>query len=327
MMSEENISAVKNNGGCGSRLTRAAAWAFAIIFVVSFPLTLLAFDTAQVLFSPDEVAAAFSEELVASGILEEAMVGLLLGGEFSDSGEVEAQVLEGALEFMSEGELREISAALLPAGWTTAQVSAIVRDLYEWIDTDEVTPGLVLNLRPLKEHLFQGGIGQMVEVVVDSWPSCSMQEIELLRQVQFRLGQLPDFVCEPPEPMRSELVVTATDYLQGQFREMPPVLSLAETVSDIDPSGEAGQLKSILRLTRAIAEAAWLLPFSLLGLIMALVIRSFPELTRWCAESFFTIPNRLSEAISGLLFVHAVVLFVIGGGLLLLGRYLRGRAT
>lgn len=340
-------------------------WVFAVVFVISFPLTLLAFDTAQVLFSPDEVAAAFSEELVASGVLEEAMVGLILGGELSGSGDVGARALEGALEYIGPGELRDISAALLPPGWSATQVSMIVRDLYAWIDSDAATPDLGLDLRPLKDHLLREGIGELVEIVVDSWPSCSLQEIELLREVQFRLGQLPELICEPPEPMRSELLIIATDYLQNQYRQMPPLLSLAETISDIDQRAEPGELKSVLRLIRAIAEAAWLLPLSLLGLIMALVIRSFPDLTRWWGtplllsgagtflevfmvqpiaermvqrtfsqaavpgffgESLFAFTNRLAESISGLLFVHAVVLMVTGGGLLLLGRYLRGRA-
>jgi hypothetical protein len=121
----KDFSSTENGRGCGFTLSRLLAWALAIAFVVSFPLTLLVFDLAQVLFSPDEIAAAFSDELVASGVMEEAMVELLLGGELAGSSDVAPGALEGALDFFPP-------AGLLPR----------LRRLFELS-----TPGLIL-MRP-----------------------------------------------------------------------------------------------------------------------------------------------------------------------------------
>jgi hypothetical protein len=150
------------------------------------------------------------------------------------------------------------------------------------MDNDLPAPAVPMDLRPIQQSLVSGGAARVVETILDSWPACTVQQLDELSRSALA-GQLPMQYCEPSEPYRSAIGVLATQALIEQARALPPKIDLLAR----DPSQPTDDLASVmalkeqLRTLRALTRWGWLLPFSLLGVIMALVVRSLRGLARW----------------------------------------------
>jgi hypothetical protein len=97
----------------------------------------------------------------------------------------------------------------------------------------------------------------------------------------FKGGELPPLLCQPPEPLRTDLVSLTTDIVLRQARELPDDLPYQQDAPrDVSPE-QIMDLKRSLRTLRGFSRAGWLLPLSALGLITALAVRSWTQLLRW----------------------------------------------
>lgn len=65
------------------------------------------------------------------------------------------------------------------------------------------------------------------------------------------------------------------------MREVPQELSLSGDQPYSQDMDDIAAMKEWIRLARALSRSSWLLPIALLGLIMALAVRSWGELGRW----------------------------------------------
>jgi hypothetical protein len=105
--------------------------------------------------------------------------------------------------------------------------------------------------------------------------------METMRQAGERAGELPLLYCEPPDPMRSALTRFAAMRLRVQLEEMPSTISMLEQGPSGPADPEVLAEKEQIRLLRGFSRWGWLVPFSMLGDIMALAVRSWRGLTRW----------------------------------------------
>ena len=197
----------------------------------------------------------------------------------SDSGEGEVRFRE--FQRLDPAARERLLDILIPRGWGQEQVTRLLNDLYAWFDDDQPTPALSLDIGALKERLTTGGAQELVTLLVNSWPECTPEQIERLRGQVFGTQEFPEeSMCRPPEPLRTGLIDQGTRYLLDGVRPIPAVLPLSDATG---PSGieDVGRLKQGIRLVRALARWGWLLPLSTLGLIAAVVARSWPQLLRW----------------------------------------------
>ena len=269
------------SGGLARTLSRLAAGFFGLIFAITLPLTLVAFAWGRVLFSAQEITDIFTDELVGSGALQEIAVEVLLD-QVPRGGEGFAA---GILNFLGRQRLDEMLAALFPADWTESQVRANIESLYAWLDNDRLVPELSLDIRPLKDRLLSGGAEELAKTVVSSWPTCGLEQVEILLREGVPRGELPAFLCQPPEPLHTTVVSLATDLILRQVSALPPTVELeGDGPLDTTPE-ELVEFKRSLRRLRAFSHAGWLLPLSMLGLIVAVAVRSWPQLLRWWGGS------------------------------------------
>ncbi len=267
--------------GTARNLSWLAAGVFGFIFAITLPLTLVAFAWGRVLFSAEEVTEIFTDELVGSGALQEIAIDFMLeqvprGGE---------DIAAGILDFLGRQRLDEMLRELFPAEWAEGQVRANIESLYAWLDNDRLLPQLSLDVQPLKDRLLSGGAEQLAAIVVSSWPPCSSEHVEILLREGIPRGELPAFLCQPPEPLRTTVIVVATDLVLRQVSELPATVDIGEVRPlDTNPQ-ELMDFKNSLRTLRAFSRAGWLLPLALLGLIVAVAVRSWPQLLRWWGGS------------------------------------------
>ncbi len=184
---------------------------------------------------------------------------------------------DSKLIFLTADQKDAIARQLLSDSWAKDQIAALASGLYAWLDSPDPSPNLSIDVQPLRERLTRGA-GSIVRVIVDSWPACSLADVARLATASFGSEGFP--YCQPPEPLRSALVSTATQAVQGMAAAMPEKLSLTGAASLIDPA-KAEQTKAQLRLVRFALRWAWVIPTSLLGLIMALAVRSWKGLALW----------------------------------------------
>jgi hypothetical protein len=263
--------------GC---LTKIAAWAAVLalaIMVLALPIALAGRDLAQVIFQPGSLARVISSSVLESGMLADRLREDFISDRWIAALGSGGEPLRPIFEHLSHSEREEMLNLVLPEGWLPEQVDHVIRLFYAWVDSDQVFPDVSLDLVPVKAHLLRGGIDAMVEILIDSWPSCTDEEAAHLGQEVLRAGRLPESFCEPSEPLRSQLALVAAASLQEQVDVIPDSIPLLENAGAV----EAAQAKEQLRFLRAALMWGWYLPLSLLGLVMALVIRSREDVRRW----------------------------------------------
>jgi len=341
---------------------RAIALLLGLAFVVSLPLSILALAWGRVLFSPELMTDILAAELVDSGALQRGAVEAFL----QRSGpEGEPNPEAGSLDFLDRQELDRLVETLFPPEWAHDQMRVNVEILYAWIDSDLAQPAFQLDIQPLKDRLQAGGAQELVTVIVDSWPVCSVEQIQQLEREMVVGGELPSISCEPPEPLRSRLMNSGTELLLDRSRSLPSSSPLTGEASATEDQQGLTTFKRGLRFLRELSDVGWMLPISLLGLIVALAVRSWPALLRWWGaplsgaglSSFITlfisrgiidqaraseslrsvsggffepilqnVIGQLLDIVGGRMFGMALLLTVVGLALLLVGLWLGRRA-
>jgi hypothetical protein len=246
--------------------------------VLCMPLALAGRSFGRVFFRPAILSAVLRNSVIGSGALEGLIKGNVLSRELFDTISGEEEQIRRYFDYLSPGEREEIILALIPPDWIENQFTQVLQDFFEWLDDDRPVPKLVLDLAPLKANLLGGGINTFVDIVIDSWPSCKQEQVEQLQRSFFESGQLLKDLCEPPEPLRSRVVDLASIGFEKQVRQIPESILLVETDA---PGDDFLAMKEQLRFFRALSLWGWMLPLSLLGLIMAFAIRTWKDFGRW----------------------------------------------
>lgn len=287
--------------GCSARLARLAAGLLAVLFVAVLPAALLIHGLGQVAFSPARVAGILNANVVDSGVLQRMAASAMIdpasvfpsGGEGGDGEEAgsppESESGSGPdfLSYLSRADLERVFQVIFPTDWTRTQVESLVADLYSWLDTEDLSPRLSLNTGPLRQRLLGGGLDEIMAILIDSWPACTeKQTAEITLILDGGEGSM-DGVCQPPEPVRSRTMAFMTEGFRAQVEALPAELDLNKPANppaqeEAPSSGpDPEMVKGILRAIRAASRWVWLIPAGLLGLVMALAVRSRRGVARW----------------------------------------------
>ncbi|HMK08193.1 MAG TPA: hypothetical protein VK449_04085 [Anaerolineales bacterium] len=262
---------------CWAAAGRILAAVLAIAFVVTLPITLMAFNLGRIAFSAQQMTVLVSQTIEETGGLRNLVMQSLTSPKNPpESGNLD---LAGALAFLTPPERDHLGDQLTPPGWAEEQLGSLVKGVYDWIDNDRASPSFLVDIRDLKAALLAGGAADLVEMVVDSWPACSVEDVAEM-SVGALLGERSLKFCEPPEPLRSGLVGLMDASLAVSLRALPDQIALGQG-GTAPASPEVMQAKDRLRRVRFLAGWSWLFSPVLLGLIMALVVRSWRDLALW----------------------------------------------
>jgi hypothetical protein len=266
--------------GCVGTSMRVLATILAVIVVMALPISLVAHNVARVAFSPEILSQNLTKGLINSGIIQRTLSERLQSaGLLNELGPGDGE-LGKAFSNLSPAEWETIIERLFNPEWAEREITRTLESISSWIDNDPAPLEIGIDLVPIKEAFLRGGAEELIDMVVDSWPSCTPEQIQRMQSAAMQTGEAPLLLCEPPEPFRGQLMNFLTASVIDFVHEMPSVYFLDRGQAFASPD-EASALKERLRFVRAIAGASWLLPLSLFGLIMALAIRSFRALTRW----------------------------------------------
>ncbi len=268
---------MSNSNGCFQTGLRILAVLVGFTFIVTLPLAITGNSAAQVLFSPEVVSRVLSARLISSGAIERLIVNDLFDEWIASAG-VESAEIEKAFIHLRPADRVELLQILLPDGWLESQVRNSVDGIYQWLDNQAAYPQVVLDLAPVKANLLGGGIEELVEILVDSWPSCSQEQLETMQAGVLQSGEVVIEFCEPPEPMRSVVVEFASVLLFEWISESPDSIVLNQ---DDPNTNELEELRDQIQSLRGLLQFSWFLSLVLLGLMIVLVVRSIRELFIW----------------------------------------------
>jgi hypothetical protein len=258
---------------------KALAIAVALVFILVLPLTLLGRDLAKVIFSPETVSGILRSRLLESGFVNNIAADSFLSERWFNEMDIGGGGLKPMFQYLSPAEREEILTTLVPPEWIDAQLDNVIRSFFTWIDSDQPAPRIAVDLASLKERLIKGELRRIIDILIDSWPSCTTDEIEIMSQELMRTGEIPIEICEPPEPYRSRVLDFAVAELGDLIRGQPDKLPIIDSL-DAPPS-EVIEFKEQLRFMRSVLMWSWYLPASLLGVIMILIIRSMRDIGQW----------------------------------------------
>jgi len=270
---------VGSSNGCLNKGMRALAIVVMLAFILVLPLTLLGRDLAKVIFSPENVSGILRSRLLESDFIHNIAAENFLSARWFEEMDTGGGDLKPMFQYLTEAEREEILATLMPAEWIDAQLDKIIHAFFTWIDSEQPAPRLAVDLTPLKGDLLKGGMRRTLDTVIDSWPSCTTDEIEIMNQELLRTGVMPIEVCEPPEPYRTQVLDFAVAELGSLIRELPDKLQLIDSLEA--PPTEVSEFKGQLQFLRSVMTWGWFFPASMLGVIMVLIIRSMRDIGRW----------------------------------------------
>ena len=257
-------------------LARFLAGVLAVVFVVAFPISVVAYDLGQVVFSPARMGEVLRRSFDEAGGFRRLAMNAIVGDWQDPSANPEENGLDlrTALSFLTQQDRDYLAERILPADWVEEQMTSVLAQVYAWIDDDRARPDIRVDMRRVKEGLRQGAADEFVEVVVDSWPPCTFEQVTQMA------GQLIGLVegfpfCEPPEPLRAGVVGIAGEAIKLSLYALPDEMSISGERQPGPATPEVMRAKENVRLVRALSRWGWLIPLAVLLLILALAIRSW----------------------------------------------------
>ncbi|HSB88963.1 MAG TPA: hypothetical protein VLD63_02940 [Anaerolineales bacterium] len=262
--------------GLWGALARFLAGVLAVVFVVAFPISVAAYDVGQVVFSQERMGEVLMRSFDEAGGFRRLAMNAI-AGEWQDPAATPEKTgldLTTALSFLTQQERDRLAERILPADWVEAQMRSVLAQLYAWIDDDRARPDIRVDMRRVKEGLRQGAADEFVDVVVASWPPCTLEQVT---QMAGRLiGLVEGFpFCEPPEPLRAGVVGIAGEAIKLSLYALPDQLSISGERQPAQATPEVMRVKENVRLVRALSQWGWLIPLAVLLLILTLAIRSW----------------------------------------------------
>jgi len=267
------------SNGCLNKGMKALAIAVALLFILVLPLTLLGRDLANVIFSPASVSGILRIRLLESGFVNNIAAENFLSERWVNEMDMEGGDLKPMFQYLSPAEREDILTTLMPPEWVDAQLDNVIHSFFTWVESEQPEPRIAVDLVPLKEGLLKGGLKRIIDTLIDSWPSCTTDEIEIMGEELMRTGEIPIEVCEPPEPYRSQVLDFTVAELGFLVRGQPDKIPLIDSL-DASPA-EVTEFKEQFQFLRSVLMWGWFLPASLLGVIMILVIRSMRDIGQW----------------------------------------------
>lgn len=267
--------------GCLSGAAKIAALFVAILFLFVLPISIFALDIGGVFFSPESLSSAVVASVTGSQVGQQFITDEIMPNLVSGTAPTDQFDFTRSFSDLDQADRDQIVSLLVPEDWLEKQISHAVEALIRWIDEDQAQLVFKLEIQPLKDALLRGGSEQVLEIIVDSWPPCNLEQMGIMGMAADEQGQVPVLYCEPPEPFRTELLEFANNQLLVQIEQIPTEVEVGADQPGSDDLENQMEVKQSLRTLRALSQTMWFLAVGLLGLIMALAIRSWSELSRW----------------------------------------------
>lgn len=260
------------------RLTAIIAIVLSIFLVITLPISVIAHNGIRAIFSSQALKQGLSQALLLDGEMKERLVDQVYAAGWLDDVN---QAGVSPFQYLTLQDRNRIADELFPGDWLRAQIEDAFASIMSWVHSDEPRPDFSLNVESIKEHLSDLSSTQITEVLVNSWPACTREE-ELITQRALSVDTSSEIIfCQPGSSLYPDLVDNLDARFQTYLRNIQSEIAILDGDEDTAPLSDLTQLKEQLLKISLWLRWLRLAPLPLLGMIMALRIRSFTSLSRW----------------------------------------------
>jgi hypothetical protein len=187
---------------------------------------------------------------------------------------------QNALALMGKNALQSLYAQALSPQWEKAQADSLITQLWDYFNFKTTTLTLLVDLRPLKARLSEGGPDSIGGRILRSWPACDLDQLLKMSDTLtngLTNGEIPQDMplCRPPDnlmPMTDKLMQAAftafADTIPGQ-------VDLVDYFkSDPNFNQQQSTWAKIFAGYSALRWTGWILPWIALALLIALIALS-----------------------------------------------------
>ncbi len=266
-----------------------------LLFVVTLPLALLAFNVGRVLFDAPLVKRVVTKEVTQSDLIPVTLrwFAQRRAQERVLTGEAQTAIREPdalkAIEFPTVETWRKIRLEVMPNNFLEGWTAVTIDGLYGWLDTKDPLPNIVIDLRDWKKYARSEHGWKAIQMVYDSLPPCKQADIDdfLKRLAAAAPGQEVLYnlytPCMFPDPWKPD---QNQDYLDGRDEIIDNAQDrffLTQELSRVEKQSGIGaeSIKNQLLLMRTAANLSLIVPLVMLGLLVVLALRSRMDLARW----------------------------------------------
>lgn len=264
--------------GCLNKILKLMAYLLAALLIFTLPVSILANNILRTFFSPSEISEAVSSLVLMRGGLREQLVDNVFTSSWLDK-----KLTEGrkALVSLDPVDRIRITQILFPDDWVKSQVDENIGNLIAWIESEEPLPELILDLEPLRVQLQEGGSYQVAEILVNSWPPCTVEQAQVIRVALQQATPARFDFCNPEGELHKQLIDFLDRQLKTQVDSISSEISLLDETDSREASRNLEEIRRDILVLLLLLRWIRLLPFLLLGLLMTLVIRSWSDLRMW----------------------------------------------
>lgn len=264
--------------GCRGRTASWMAFTLAAAVVISLPVTVAARAAGTVVFTPASVSRILSDNLIDSGLLRQVVIQGLFSRD--TDGQTTASELGRLMTYANDEQRQAAADIVIPLDWTRAQLEGMVSAFYDRLDSDAPAPEMSIDLASIRTNLLDGGVDDLMDLVWRTWPDCNSDQSSQIKAALESAQSAPFIVCRPQEPTAGLFKQALVSALKTEVQAIPDSLPSSE-VTRSGPYSDLQDARRLLATIKLLSNWLWLLPASLLGLIVALVVRSWTGLFRW----------------------------------------------
>ena len=269
----------------GRFLSRASAVFIVILFIMVISISACTVAFRESLINVDTYKETLIEQKVYEDIIPYIIPALLKDNQTnlnsSDSFSIDLNDID---RFMSTDDWRKVSDELIPPEWVQNQTESVLDTIDRIKQGDFSQLENIVDLTEVVQRL-QGDAGKRAsDIIIASAPDCNTQQILQLRNFD---GQSDSVfpICNPPQLQKNKATTLISDWfynvgtvIEIQISQQSDVLSAPEEGAKI--------IHNLFQLDSQLSLLLLICPFSLVGLIMFLAVRTLKSFGRWLGWSF-----------------------------------------
>ncbi|MBN1203262.1 MAG: hypothetical protein JXJ20_15550 [Anaerolineae bacterium] len=255
------------------------------------------FSTHQIAFS-----VKLYKELFTNESFYEELIPLVLPSLVKEFDEPELEPGELALgevvDNLDHRDWEQIAPGLVPADWVKQEVERNLDDFFSWMEGDRDALVIVFHTEPLRRQLYSPAASHAIDRIIEALPVCSPDEEAEFELFAQGLEGHEYTYCQPTRPdlimlLRNKLIAAKNELADDVPGEIDIVEEFeagareeAEREGKEIPDGTFSrvwfnEMRAGIRLWKRLVVLVFLIPASLLSLIVIFAVRSSKSFFRW----------------------------------------------
>jgi len=254
-----------------------------ILALIVIPLLIISsIDRAaeQTLFEADTYKSALENRQIYDDIIPFVLSLFITNDDFEEGGSFFPLDRDELAEILTEADRRRIAELFIPPDLIQQNVENSIDVLEQIIEGDFSGLDTEIELQPIQAALQGEAARQAADIILNASPDCTREQIQELRSVAAnRSDQIP--LCQPTALLRR----TSEDVITEWFAALSSVIDTENpTFSELTRINPTSA-EIIHQAANVNNQMVWFLlvcPLSLIGLIIALSVRSLKAFGVWC---------------------------------------------